>query len=111
MEPVKKIPENRFIQTSDIRWDHICVAVIHEKPTILGKGYNEDSSQLTFRYIGCSTGTASTGTNGNGYDFGPNNNSPQLMVEHALHLGHKVAVFEHNQWKEALQWLMNNAKA
>jgi hypothetical protein len=110
MEPVKQMPEDKYIKTSDIRWDHVCVAIINDRPTILGKGYNEDSSELTFRFIGGSIGTSSTGTNGNGFDFGPNNNTPQLMVEHALYLGYKVAVFEHNQWREALQWLMDNTK-
>ena len=99
------------ISTADITWNHVVVAIINEKPCLLGKGYDEPAEKLSFRIIGSDDKEAdtATGTFGNGWDFNNKANTPQLMVEQALNLKHKVAVFESEHWRQALQWLIDNS--
>jgi hypothetical protein len=87
--------------------DHIVVAVIHNKPTILGKGYNQDQSDLIFFLLGTSHNDQCI-TKGNGYDYSDKYDTIEKMVLRAIDDGHKVEAFRNEDWKQALQWLINN---
>ena len=113
MEPIIPQAKPETILTKDIDWRHTVVGIINGSPCILTKGYEELDERLTFRFISNDPlsfpSKGSTGMFGNGYDYGIKRDTPQLMVEHAIGQGHKVAVFEPNEWKNALQWLIDNA--
>ena len=96
------LTNNSVINTAEITWEHIVVAIILGNPCILNKGYKEPAEQLSFKHIGA-------GSFGNGFDLHHEIDTPQLMVEKALELNYKVAVFESEHWRQALQWLIDNS--
>lgn len=80
----------------------IVVAVIQNKPCILGKGYCENWKNLTFFAINDGI------TRGNGYNYSETSDNILKMVERAIHFGGKVETFRDDEWKLALQWLIDN---
>ena len=92
------------ILTNDITEQHIVVAIIYEQPCILSKGWGQDESKLQFNIL------VDSFMFGNGYDFSPKHNTIKKMVEKAMKdSNNKVAVFHQSDWKQALQWLIDNA--
>ena len=65
------VTKDTTISTADITWNHVVVAIINEKPCLLGKGFDEPAEKLSFRVIGSDNKEAdtATGTFGNGWDF------------------------------------------
>ena len=55
------LTNNSVINTAEITWEHIVVAIILGNPCILNKGYKEPAEQLSFKHIGA-------GSFGNGFD-------------------------------------------
>ena len=87
---------------------HIVVAILSGKPTILGKGYNEPNKALSFLLLGGGN-YDQTITTGNGYNYSDEDNNVEKMILKAIDRGNKVEVFRKQDWKNALQWLMDNA--
>lgn len=107
MTPIIKAEAQDKILTSEITFNHIVVAIIDKSPTILSKGYKEASEQLSFKCISNATEII---TMGNGYSFGEID-TIKGMVEYALNVKQaNIAVFENTDWKQALQWLIDNAE-
>jgi hypothetical protein len=89
--------------------DHIVVAIINGKPTILGKGYHEGMDKLTFFILG-GDGVSSPMTNGNGYDYSHKDDTVEKMIRKVLaNENNKVEVFHVTEWRAALEWLLDNA--
>ena len=88
---------------------HIVVAVIDGKPTILGKGYHESNKELSFLMLGANEPDRLIITSGNGYSYNSEDDNIGKMILRAMHYGHRVEVFEKQDWKNALQWLIDNA--
>lgn len=105
MTPIIENQKQDTILTKDITWQHLVVAVIDGKPCILGKPFEKSGRELTFFTL-CSITNCIT--YGNGYDYSTNEDTPQKMVEYALGMGNKVAVFNQSDWKDALKWLIDN---
>lgn len=103
MRPIIQEETQDTILTKDITEQHIVVAVNNGIPLLLSKGYSEGMKDLTFYNLTYDF------TFGNGWDFGGNCDTIQKMVEQALSVGYKVAVFHQSDWKQALQWLIDNA--
>ena len=96
MKPI--ITENQdTILTSEITNNHIIVGFIEDIPVILVR-VNYDDGSFYFRSL------TSEFTNGNGIgDF----NSAKQAVEYKIES--KIEVFRQEDWKKALQWLIDNA--
>ena len=96
MKPI--ITENQdTILTSEITNNHIVVGFIKDIPIILVRE-NYDDGSFYFRIL------TSEFTNGNGIgDF----NSAKQAVESKIES--KIEVFKEEDWKKALQWLIDNA--
>ena len=88
--------------------DHIVVAIISGKPTILGKGWNEPNSALSFLILG-GDDHDQTITTGNGYDYDDEDDNIEKMILKAINRGNKIEVFEKQDWKNTLRWLIDNA--
>lgn len=103
MKPIIQEETQDTILTKDITEQHIVVAVIDGCPCILNKGFYDDDKDLAFKII------SRDFTNGNCYRFG-GENTIQRMVEFAIqNKKATVAVFHQSDWKQALQWLIDNA--
>lgn len=89
---------------------HIVVAIIGNTPTILGKGYNEHNSALTFFILGSTEDYNTTITTGNGFDYSHEENNIEKMILRTIRNGNKIEVFRKQDWKHALQWLIDNVK-
>jgi hypothetical protein len=101
MKPVIEIPRQDVILTSDITEEHIVVAVINKIPSILSKWYKEPCSELRF-YIVNNRFTTGNYIRGGGDKI-------RDKVEWAIRNDHPIAVFHQDNWKQALQWLIDNA--
>lgn len=109
MKPIEKLENEKVIEINDITFNHIIVGISkYNEPLILSKGYHEENSKLSFMII--NTNINGFITNGNGYQFSNDDNSPSKMVRRALHSGCKVEVFKREDWKQALQWLIDNCE-
>ena len=108
MKPIIKTiikEENQdTILTKDITEQHIVVAVVNKFPCFLTKSYFEPDEGLSFQQL-------NFGENkGNGYSYSSDEYTSRLVVEHVLkNITDKVAVFKQDDWKQALQWLIDNA--
>ena len=103
--------ENDTILVSDINNTHIVVANINGNPCILGKGFGELGKDLCFFLLKNDrifTNSSANITVGNGFGYDQNHDTPAKMVKIALENDNKVAVFEQDNWKDALQWLIDN---
>jgi hypothetical protein len=101
MRPVIEISRQDVILTSEITEEHIVVAVINKRPSILSKGYKEPYSELSFNIVN------SRFTTGNYIQGG--GDKIRDKVEWAIRNDHPIAVFKQEDWKQALQWLIDNA--
>lgn len=106
------VDDKKIITLDKVQDNHIIVAVINNKPCILGKGYNQPFKDFAFFII--SSNESANITTGNSYKA---DNTIQGTCEEVLrdflsqHLNstnRKVAVFNQDDWKEALSWLINN---
>jgi len=92
--------------------EHIVVANIDGNPCILGKGYDEPTTCLSFFIIG----SMALGkgyqpiTRGNGYNIGDDYDTVAKMVLKAIDMGYEVEVFHKTDWVKALEWLINISK-
>jgi len=97
--------QNDVININDITEEYLVVAVIDKHPCILGKGYRDDSKDLCFFTLNVDF------TQGNGYDFSEEEDTIQKMVKEVLkEPKSKIEAFHQDNWKEALQWLIDNAE-
>jgi hypothetical protein len=97
--------QNDVINIEDINEDYLVVAVIHGSPRILSKGWGEDNSQFSFFNL------KDDFTLGNGIPYSDETNTIQKMIERAIQEPNsKIEVFHQRNWKEALQWLIDNAE-
>ena len=96
--------QNDVINIEDINEEYLVVAVIDGNPTILSKGFNEEKTQFGFFKLNTDF------TIGNSYKFN-NYGTIQKMIEKVLGCPEdKIEAFHQRNWKEALQWLIDNAK-
>lgn len=108
MKLVEKVVNKEFISIDEITFNHIIVGTSkYNNPLILSKGYYEENANLCFMMI---NGDNSIITKGNGYAFSNDDDSPCKMVRKAIYNGCKVEVFDRRDWKQALQWLIDNCK-
>lgn len=108
MTPILEKPDSDFICVNDITDLHLIVAKIKGFPTILGKS-SESRSGYSFLMLSNHVSTGgSIITSGHGYPMGDYHDTPGEIVRKAMAKGHEVAVFEKNQWKDALKWLISN---
>lgn len=106
MTPIIEQQKQDTILTKDITCKHLIVAVLYNKPCILGKGYYEGDEDLSFLIL--NNAGKNNITTGNGHSFTSKQYNPQLMVEEVMNRGYKVAVYEQEDWRDALKWLMDN---
>jgi hypothetical protein len=95
------------INIEDINEDYLVVAVINGNPTILSKGWGQDETQLRFKQINKSF------TEGNGWVFSNEEDTIQKMISYlddGFKGTYKIEAFHQRNWKDALQWLINNAE-
>lgn len=109
MKPIIKQEQQDTILTSEITNNHLIVAIIEGEPCILGRGYYELPKKLIFFYL-YGHGGQKIITEGNGRDF-HELDTIQKMVEYAITANNKnkLAVYNQDDWKLALQWLIDNA--
>lgn len=104
MKPIIQEETQDTILTKDITEQHIVVAVINGNPCLLNKGETEPEGKLSFKILN------NNFTKGNCYDYPSLECTLKKMVEHAMKdTSDKVAVFHQSDWKQALQWLIDNA--
>lgn len=101
LTPVIELPKEDVILTSEITDSHIVLAVISKSPCILTKVYVEPESKMKFVTLS------------NSFSYGLGYTSPfntlKETVEWAINKGYPIAVFHQEDWKQALQWLIDNA--
>lgn len=98
------------IKTSEITKKHLVVAIIEGEPCILGKAFGQLDECLSFFVLADRNIEGNCITVGNGYGYSEEENSIQAMVEFAIKDRQKVEVFQQKDWKQALQWLIDNAQ-
>lgn len=93
---------NDAINVSEITEEHIVVAIISGKPTILIAQtiYNRDKFFLSI---------SSQVLLSNGY-YNIEESSIESIIEFHLNNGAKIECFHQDEWREALQWLIDNAE-
>jgi hypothetical protein len=97
--------QNDVINIEDINEDYLVVAVILGAPRILSKGWEEGNSQFSFFNL------KDNFTLGNGIPYPGEGNTIQKMIEMAIQEPNsKIEAFHQRNWKEALQWLIDNAE-
>ena len=101
MKPILKKENKDVILTSNITTKHIVVGFnLKNNPVILTtEKYNIEKYKLTLINEGF--------TRNNGYG---NFKSIQELVEYYVEKGWKLEVFYEDDWKKALQWLIDNAE-
>ena len=101
MKPILKKEDKNVILTNKITNKHIVVGIdLYKHPVILTNGnYNTKNYKLTLFNNGF--------TRNNGYGVFE---SIQELVEYYLDSGWNIEVFHEKDWKEALQWLIDNAR-
>lgn len=108
---VVNTPQTSTIHISEVnQTKHIVVAIIDGRPTILGKGYHELNEQLSFLILGTDESYENTITRGNGYSYTSKDDNVEKMILQAMNNGNKLEVFEKQDWRQALLWLINNAQ-
>jgi hypothetical protein len=101
---------NEYIYSDQITEQHICVAIISGTPCILGKGYHEPNHRLSWLILGVTDyNHTAIITKGNGYDVSYSHDTIQKMVDWAIDNKYTVKVYKKSDWKQALQWLIDNA--
>ena len=90
------------ILTSEINENHIVVCIVKGKPSIL---YCEEYHNLSTLSFLCLQDSAIIG---NCYE-NIGCTSIKDVVEYRIKNGDKIEVFQQKDWKEALQWLIDNA--
>lgn len=103
MKPIIQEETQDTILTKDITEQHIVVAKFRGSPCILSKGYIQEMDYLTFFDL------SDQFTIGNGFGCGSGNDTLKEMVEYTINRGYPIAVFHQSDWKQALQWLIDNA--
>ena len=101
MKPIIEKQAEETILTSEITNEHIVVGFRFKKPVIL---INKILGDISYNFICLDNGF----TRRNGY--GAENKSIKYAVEKQLKYGEKTEVFHENDWKKALQWLIDNAE-
>jgi hypothetical protein len=112
MIPIEKKQPTPTIAMDEITNDHLVVAVIQGHPCILGKGFNENWGHLSFYILGNDQPGTGIITRGNGYNINQDVETPAEMIREVLRLfGPKtpIEVFDKKDWKQALQFLIQNA--
>jgi hypothetical protein len=101
MKPVIESQKQDVILTSEITDSHIVVAVIDKSPCLLSKQYKSADKELGYLIL----------DNGfiRGNAFSPYQKTLKEKVEWAINNAENVAVFHQSDWKQALQWLIDNA--
>ena len=99
MKPIIEKENQDAILTSEITNNHIVVGIINDEPKILIRE-NFDEGEFYFRAI------RSELINGNGC---MGHATIKDGVNHKIGDGHKIEVFKEEDWKKALQWLIDNA--
>ena len=103
MKPILKKENKDVILTSEITSSHIVVGLrinLNNYPVILTKeNYDTENYKLTLFNVGF--------TRNNGYG---SFESIQELVEYYLESGWRLEVFHEKDWKQALQWLIDNAE-
>lgn len=103
MKPILKRENKDVILTSKITSIHIVVGLnLDNNPVILTtERYGIEKYKLTLMNKGF--------TLNNGYGYG-SFKSIQKIVEYYVEKGWKLEVFHEDDWKKALQWLIDNAE-
>lgn len=95
----------KTIGINEITEEYLVVAIIKNQPCILSKGWNENMENLTFFQL------TDDFLNGNGFDYGEDVDTIEKSIKEAINThDSKVEAFHQDNWKEALQWLINNAE-
>ena len=100
MKPILLQTDEDTIPVNEITYKHIVVAIDESNyPVILG---NSDCGADDYKFLRLSDGFSM----GNCYvSF----YSIQLSVEYYIKKGWRLQVFHQDDWKKALQWLIDNA--
>ena len=103
MKPILKKENEDVILTSNITTKHIVVGFnLKNDPVILTtEKYGIEEYKLTLMNEGF--------TRNNGYGYGKFKSIEEL-VEHYVEKGWKLEVFYEDDWKKALQWLIDNVE-
>ncbi len=102
MKPIITEKQDQTILTSKINKNHIVVGIIEGYPAILHCEEYRKLSTLSFLSLYSSTIL--------GKSYGNIGlNSIKEVVEYRMKNGDKIEVFLQKNWKEALQWLIDNA--
>ena len=100
MMPILPQKDEDIIPVNEITSNHIVVAIDESnEPVILG---NSDCGADDYKFLCLSDGFSM----GNCYG---SFNSIQLSVENYIKIGWRLQVFHQDDWKKALQWLIDNA--
>ena len=101
MKPILKKEDKDVILTNKITNSHIVVGIdLHKHPVILT---NKDYGTKDYKFTLFSSGF----TRNNGYG---KFESIKEIVEYYMNSDWKLEVFHEKNWKQALQWLIDNAK-
>ena len=98
MKPIIKKEQGKTILTSEVTPQHIVVGIRDKSPVILSKS-NYDGGKYCFVCLD------SEFTEQNCY---PEFDTIKGAVEQQMELGEGTEVFEEENWKAALQWLIDN---
>lgn len=99
-----KKKEEDVLYPEQVTSNHIVVGIVNGNPCMLNKGFSEPSTQLTFRDL------TDHFVTGNGYRYTDEEDSIKTMIEWSIKgHGSKIAAFPQKDWKQALQWLIDNA--
>ena len=102
MKPIIEKENQKTILTSKINKKHIVVGIIGCEPAILYCNKFDDLSTLSFLCLDVDTTLGNSFTH---YEC----DSVKEIVEYCLSCDNKIEVFRQEDWKKALQWLIDNA--
>lgn len=99
MKPIIEKEQKDVICIEDITREHIVVSVYNNRPSIVTcEAYNDEKYRI--RPISDSF------IIGNGFGF---HGSIKEKIMEAMKENYPIAVFHQSNWKQALQWLIDNA--
>lgn len=106
---IRDSKDNKVIYTDEITTDHLIVSIYNGEPCILSKPYECGDDDYGFMVFCNKDEDNEIITIGNSYPF-YGECDIQGVVEKVVNSDNKIAVFEQKDWKNALQWLINNCK-
>lgn len=100
MKVLLRVKKEEEIHVDDITECHIICAIINKHPCLLTKGYNESKNSVSFKCID------ERFVEGHAYGVTPNGVINTTIDQ--LKKNSKIEVFHQKDWKDALQWLIDN---